>query len=206
MIAHLRGVVIELGPSYVVVECAGVGYRVNVSVASLAAVGAVGSKTALRIHTQFSAQDGSMSLYGFSSLEEKQDFDLLLGVKGVSAAKALPILSGASPEKVAQLIAEGRVSELRSFKGVGKKTAETLVFELQEKCETLIMTWGASGTPVRALGSRKVRVPALEEVSSALLALGWRPAEVDSAVDQLDVVESSTLESLLRQALQTMPR
>ena len=101
------------------------------------------------------------------------------------------------------------------IKGIGKKTAELLVVELHEKCELLVLTWNAAGgvrpaasiyppaTPARAkLG----RHPMLDEVASALVGMGWRPAEADSAVADLAVEDGASIESLLRQALRKMPR
>jgi Holliday junction DNA helicase RuvA len=107
------------------------------------------------------------------------------------------------------MIAEEEVAGLTKLKGVGKKTADMLVVELHEKCAQLLMTWGASGTTPRPRGApvaRRVRPPVLDEVASALVQLGWRSNEADNAVAELVVEEGATLESLLRQALRSMPR
>jgi Holliday junction DNA helicase RuvA len=101
---------------------------------------------------------------------------------------------------------------LTRIKGVGKKTAELIVVELREKCEMLLLTWNAEGgiravaAPAGSAPSRPLRHPMLEEVASALAQMGWRSAEADKVVAELDVGAGATLEGLLRQALRAMPR
>jgi Holliday junction DNA helicase RuvA len=113
---------------------------------------------------------------------------------------------------VARLVAEGDVTGLTKIKGVGKKTAERLVLELREKCELLLLSWKASGAgPVlrpsaAPAGARRARPPLIDEVATALVQMGWRPAEADKAVADLVVDDGATLESLLRLALRAMPR
>jgi len=104
---------------------------------------------------------------------------------------------------------------LTRIKGIGKKTAELLVVELREKCEAMLLSWNAEGgvRPValpagapRPKPARGGGHPMLADVVSALITMGWRPAEAEQAVTDLAVGEDATLESLLRQALRNMPR
>jgi len=109
------------------------------------------------------------------------------------------------------LIAREDVAGLTRIKGIGKKTAELLVVELREKCEQLVLSWTADGNQ-RAVAMHagtiksRPRHPMLGEVMSALVGMGWRPAEAEQAVSELAVEEGATFETLLRHALRSMPR
>ena len=206
MIGHLRGTLIDRAASLVTVECGGVGYEVYASSQTLALLGPLESSVSLRVYTHYT--DNKISLYGFASAEERALFDLLITVKNVGPSSAIKILSaGAGPEEIAAMIVSEELGALKNIKGVGKKTAELLVVELRDKCEGLLLTWGASGRSVAPPRSpRPERTPLLEEVASALVQLGWRPAEVDKAVANLPAESGIALEDLLREALRSMPR
>lgn len=203
MIGHLRGTVLDRGAGVVIVDCGGVGYEVHASAHTLASVGPVGEPVALRIYTHFS--DSKLTLYGFSSAEERALFDLLITVKNVGPSSAIKILStAAGPVEIARMICSEELGSLKSIRGVGKKTAELLVVELRDKCEGLLMTWGADGAPVAPPAPQSSRPPILDEVATALVQLGWKPVEADKVVATLP--PAGDLEGLLRQALQAMPR
>ena len=214
MIGHLRGTVLERDGQTLIVDVGGVGYQVTLSTHSWGDVGADGSPIALRIHSHWLANGGGVTLYGFTSARERELFDLLITVKNVGPASAVKILStGAAPAEIARLIADGQVRALQALRGVGKKTAELLVVELRDRCTDLLLSWnagveprGAGAAPAAASSSRHVRPPMVEDVASALLQLGWRPAEVDKVVSTLAPEPEQTLEGLLRQALRAMPR
>ena len=209
MIARLEGTLIRDG-EHVVVDCNGVGYEVSVSAYTLAALPAHGERVTLRVYTQL--RENALALFGFIDAHERDLFDLLITVKNVGPSTAIAILSGASPRDIAALIAREDVPGLTKVKGIGKKTAEMLVVELREKCELLAMTWNANGmrpiaAPAGTVRTAKVgRHPLLAEVMSALVAMGWRPIEAEACVAELSVDEGSTIESLLRHALRSMPR
>lgn len=212
MIARLRGIVVERGADGVIVECAGVGYDVTVSLATLAALPEPGAEVVLLVFTH--AQENKIALYGFATGEERALFDRLITVKNVGPSTAIGILSGvASARDLARLIAAGDVAALTRIRGVGKKTADLLVVELREKCEWLLATWGASGTGAAATGpppparrGSPSRSPMLDDVVLALVGLGWRQAEVDKVVGRLEIPTGATVETLLRDALRAMPR
>jgi Holliday junction DNA helicase RuvA len=212
MIGRLRGVLAEQDDTCILVECAGVGYEVFVSTHTLISLPATGEEVTLRVFTHM--MENKITLYGFGSALERDLFDLLITVKKVGPASAVGILSGgAGPIEIAQLIAEGSVGQLIKLRGVGKKTAEMLVVELREKCEDLLTRSGASARivsatqkPVGKPASKPDRPPILDDVAAALVQLGWRPAEADKVVADLEVNDKSTLESLIRKALRSMPR
>lgn len=208
MIARLEGVLIERDPPHVVIDCGGVGYDVICSNYTLAGLPADGERVTLRVFTH--ATENKLALFGFGDVQERALFDLLITVKNVGPTTAIAILSGSSPRDIAQLIAAEDVAGLTKIRGVGKKTAELLVVELHEKCAQLAVSWDASGglRPVAMAAPRgkPKRHPMLEEVSLALVGLGWRPAEAEQVVGTLAVPPDATTEQLLRQALRSMPR
>jgi Holliday junction DNA helicase RuvA len=209
VIGRLRGTIVERGADWVVIDCGGVGYEVNVTLGTLMALPPEG-EVVLRVFTH--AQENKIALYGFVSPEERELFDHLITVKNVGPSTAASILSGApSVMSLVQAIAKGDAAGLTRIKGVGKKTADLLVVELKEKCEWLLANWRATGqgeTPLAPMtsSSRPRRSPLLEDVASALVGLGWRAAEVDKVVARLEVSDQATVESLLRDALRAMPR
>ncbi|MBS1118338.1 MAG: Holliday junction helicase RuvA [Deltaproteobacteria bacterium] len=212
MIARLEGTLVRDGEQ-VIVDCRGVGYEVICSAYTLAALPKDGEHVVLRVYTQM--RETAIALYGFVDQAERALFDLLITVKNVGPSTAVGILSGSSPRDIASLIARQDVPGLTRIKGIGKKTAELLVVELHEKCEILVLGWNAQGDvrPVALpTGARKPgsggRHPVLDEVASALIGMGWRPAEADAAVGDLafDPAGDVTIENLLRQALRKMPR
>lgn len=210
MIGRLRGMLVFREGTHVIVECGGVGYEVICSGFTLGGLPALDEEVTLRVFTH--AQENKVTLYGFLTPAERQLFDLLITVKNVGPSTAIGILSGgADPRGIAELIAREDTAGLTRIKGVGKKTAEMLVVELHEKCEMLLLSWSASGEP-RLVGmpaaSRKIAVrhPMLDEVLAALVGMGWKPVQAEAAITDLAVGPGITLETLLRQALRSMPR
>jgi Holliday junction DNA helicase RuvA len=210
VIARLDGVLVDRDGTHVVIDCNGVGYDVICSLFTLAALPALNERVVLRVFTH--AQENKIALYGFYDAGERQLFDLLITVKNVGPSTAISILSGSSPRDIGALIAREDVGGLTRIKGIGKKTAELLVVELREKCELLMMTWSADGSPRAAATSagaaraKPGRHRLLDEVAAALVAMGWRPAEADAVLAELAVAPEATVESVLRAALRAMPR
>ncbi len=211
MIGRLRGEVASRSGTRVIVDVGGVGYEVACSGWTLASLPPIGEPVTLLVFTQ--ARESEIVLYGFLEASERAMFDLLITVKNVGPSTAIGILSGgAAPRNITELIARGDVAGLTRIKGVGKKTAELIVVELREKCEMLLLTWNAEGgirtvaAPAGSMPMRPSRHPMLDEVASALAQMGWRSAEADKVVAELDVGAGATLEGLLRQALRAMPR
>jgi Holliday junction DNA helicase RuvA len=212
MIARLEGTLARDG-EHVIVDCGGVGYEVTCSAFTLAALPASGERVSLRVFTQ--VRETEIALFGFIDEQERQLFDRLITVKNVGPSTAIAILSGSSPRDIAALIAREDVVGLTRIKGIGKKTAELLVVELREKCELLVLAWNAEGgvRPVavpagaaRGKAGSHHRHPLLGEVMAALVNMGWRPAEAEQAVSDLAVGDDASIETLLRQALRSMPR
>ena len=131
MIAYIKGEIAEKYNGKLVVECGGVGYSMLASTATLETVGPIGAEA--KIHTIMQVREDDISLIGFSSLEEKNLFEMLVSINGVGAKVALGILSGMKLTDLIVAIASGDTHALSRIKGLGKKTAERIVLELQDK-------------------------------------------------------------------------
>jgi Holliday junction DNA helicase RuvA len=131
MIASVTGTVGARRPDHVVVECGGVGYRVNVSAQTLRRVPAVGGEARLLSHL-IMREDG-LHLYGFATEEERELFLNLISVAGVGPKMAVAVLSGSSAGELRKALAAGDAKRFQIVPGVGKKTAERIIVELREK-------------------------------------------------------------------------
>ncbi len=182
MIAHLRGKLLAKHPNQAIVEAAGVGYDVTISVPTFSALPGLGGEVALFIHTH--VREDMLALYGFLQTADKVLFEKLLSVSGIGPKLAITILSG-MPE-TSQLVGSirgGDVARLTRIPGIGKKTAERMVLELRDKLAPagVIELPRVSSTPVR------------EDVLSALLNLGYKQADVEKTL--ASVVSSGKPES-----------
>ncbi len=131
MIASVRGEVLVRRPDHVVIESAGVGYRLSVSAETLKSVPARGKQATLQ--AELVARDDSLSLYGFASEEERDLFLHLTSVAGIGPKVAIAILSDGAPRELLRAIAAGDAKRFQAAPGVGKRTSERLIVELREK-------------------------------------------------------------------------
>lgn len=168
MIAYLRGMVREKSVDSVIVEVHGVGYRVSVSLTTLADLPPEGATAELRIHTH--VREDALQLFGFATSDEEQLFRHLTTVSGVGPKLALTILSGMQPSELATALAQGEVARLTKISGVGKKTAERMVVELADKLKVSNLL---SRQPAKAQRG--------DDLVSALLNLGYRQADAERA-------------------------
>ena len=135
MIASVRGTVTVRRPDHVVVECAGVGYRLAVSAQTLHRVPPAGKEALL--HTHLVLRDDGMHLYGFASEEERELFLMLIGVQGVGPKVALAVLSGGTTRELLNAMATGDSARFQAVPGIGKRTADRIIVELREKVTTV---------------------------------------------------------------------
>jgi Holliday junction DNA helicase RuvA len=131
VIALVRGAVAVRRPDHVVVETAGVGYRLAVSAETLRKVPAVGRTVTL--HSHLIVRDDALALYGFATEDERDLFLALIGVQSVGPKVALAVLSGGSPRELVTALANGDVARLQSVPGIGKRTAERIIVVLRDK-------------------------------------------------------------------------
>lgn len=187
MIAHVRGAVESIGKDSVIVDVGNLGLRVYVTAAAResATVGRL-----IDLFTHLHIRDTDWTLYGFPTQEELSLFELLLGVSGIGPRVALSVLSAASPDQLRTAIAHGQTDVLTRVPGVGKKTADAIVFHLKDKVG--VATRGAEIAYLSDVDT---------EVIAALTGLGYSIAEAQAAIASLPRDGSTDVEERIRQAL-----
>lgn len=191
MIASVRGDVLVRRPDHVVIESAGVGYRLTVSAETLKAVPASGKQTML--HAHLVARDDSIQLFGFASEEERDLFCNLTSVSGVGPKVAVAILSGGSPRELLRAIAAGDSKRFQAVPGIGKRTSERVIVELREKVAGEL----EQGVPAIASGTDD---DPRSLARDGLMHLGYTLAEAEGL---LEAAEGETPEDLIGAALRS---
>jgi Holliday junction DNA helicase RuvA len=199
MIASLRGLLTTFAADHAVIDVNGVGYLVFASTRTIAALGAVGDEVLL--HTQMQVSEDDIRLIGFAASEERDWFRLLISVQGVGAKVALAILSAFSADELHRAVASGDQAMVARSQGVGPKLALRIVNELKDKVGGIALGAGGPAAPIPP-GS-----PAADAVS-ALLNLGFRPAEASAAVGkaEAELGAGASLDALVRAALKKAAR
>ncbi len=194
MFEYIKGPIADLTPAYVVIDCAGVGYYVNISLQTYS--GLDGKKDALVYLHQVIREDAHL-LFGFASKEERELFRLLISVSGVGANTARVILSSMSAAEIQKVIMQGDINALKQIKGIGLKTAQRIIIDLKDK---------VSG---KDLGSAQLFTSLnntiRQEALSALVMLGFNKSAVEKVLDPLQKAEGSqSVEGLIKLALKQL--
>ncbi len=179
MIAYLKGKIAQLEPTYVVVDCQGVGYLSRIS---LSTYSALQGKQDAKIYTYLQVREDAHILYGFAEPGEQQLFEQLISVSGVGGNTALMVLSSMSSGELVQAIRMGDEASLKRVKGIGGKTAGRIVLELKDKIklEGTSLSEGGSGASSPGLDPlRQLR----QEALTALQTLGFPPKTVEKKID-----------------------
>ena len=194
MIAHLKGRLESTGIDHAVIDVGGIGYLVGASSRTLAAVGPVGE--AATLFTEMLVSEDSIRLVGFASATERDWFRLLTGVQGVGSRVALAILSTLEPVDLARAVGAQDKAMVARANGVGPKLAERIVRELKDRVGAIPAGSGVGGAMVAPAG-------AAADAVSALLNLGFRPADASAAVAAADeeLGGAASLDALVRLAL-----
>jgi holliday junction DNA helicase RuvA len=197
MIARLRGLLDSFGSDHAVIDVQGVGYLVAASTRTLSQLGAIGEEVVLHIEMQVS--DDAIRLIGFATAEERDWFRLLTSVQGVGSRVALAILSALSGDELHRAIAGGDKAMVARAQGVGPKLAQRIVNELKDKAGGVVL---GAVTPAVPAGSHSA------DAVSALINLGFRPAEASSAVAkaEAELGPEASLDALVRVALKKAAR
>ncbi len=190
MIASLSGRLRQKSTSGAVIECAGVGYGVAMSLTSLSELGAEGEDVEVLVHTHV-AQD-SLRLYGFTRASERQTFEVLIGTTGVGPKLALAILSAVSAEELSEIVSCGDKLALTRIPGVGGKKAERLLLELKGRLPEVAASADAGSASV------------LADVVSALVNLGFslEVADKSARAALAKNPDEESIATLVRAALQ----
>ena len=195
MIASIEGVLRDRLADGAIIDVHGVGYRVLMPAPAIAALPATG-KT-IRVHTHLHVREDAMTLFGFDTVEQRDLFEVLLGVAGIGPKGALAVLGVYSPDAFRKALVTEDLDALTLIPGVGKKTAARMILELREKLALPDLEVIPGGTA----GRRAVLV----EVKGALLNLGYSAAEARGALERLPELEDDTpVEDLLKLALKEL--
>lgn len=198
MIALLTGQIAYKSPDHVILDVHGVGYRVMIPFSTYYELPEEGPAT-LHIHT--SVREDAIQLYGFRTRTEKSFFQLLISVSGIGPKLARDILSNIQPPQLAAALVQGDLHKLSAIPGIGKKTAERLVLELKEKAGKLDTGLVSAG---ESAGRSIPESTVLDDVSSALMNLGYKDQQVRKVLSELDCAASASVEEVLKQALKIL--
>ena len=195
MITHIEGRLLEKNPTYAIIDCNGVGYYLNITVNTYSKIGSE-EKCKLLTHVIVSQMDNSQNMYGFFDEQERSAFRHLISVSGVGASTAKMVLSALSPGEVQQAIASGNVSVFRSIKGIGEKTAQRIIIDLNGKLSAL-----TSGEGLGMRAHNKIR----DEALRALLTLGFVKNLSEKAVDKaLSAKPDLSVDQVVKEALKNL--
>jgi len=189
MIASLHGTIESLGSDWAIINVNGIGLQVYMPTSTLSTLGTIGKEVHLNTHVVL--REDSITLYGFTSTEELELFQTLIGVSGLGPRLALAMLSTMSVEQVTMAIATGNVDLLTVIPGIGKKMAERLVLELKDNIGA-----GLIATPAAQLAQENT------DVLAALTSLGYSVSEASRAVTTLPASLKLSLEEKVKLALQ----
>jgi len=186
MIHSVRGRVLARRPGEVVIESAGVGYRLGVSAVTLEDMPRDGEAL---LHSHLVMRDDGIHLYGFSTETERELFLMLIGVQGVGPKVAQAVLSGGPPRELLSAIATGDAARFQAVPGIGKRTAERIIVELRDK---------VAGAVADEIVIKRASDDPRSLAREALLGLGYTPPEADSMLDGTD---GDSPEELIAEAL-----
>ena len=198
MFYYVNGTVAHMAPYLAVIDCGGVGYACRTTNNTLAQLK---KGETVRLYTYLNVREDAMELYGFFTENERNCFQLLIGVSGVGPKAALSILSSSTPETLAMSIITGDEKALTVAPGIGKKIAQRVILELKDKlAKGQIAPGGESygGTGVTVIPENKS-----SEAAAALAVLGYSQAEIGMALKGIDL-EALRLEDIIKQALKKM--
>lgn len=198
MIALLTGLIVYKSIDHVILDVGGVGYRLFIPLSSFYSLPEQGTARFF-VHTH--VREDALLLYGFSTAEEKELFQLLLSVSGVGPKLAINILSHIPAAGLQEALADGDSKRLATLPGIGKKTAERLVLELKDKVGKLSMP----AKPKTAGGVGK-STASLDDALSALVNLGYKEIQARKALESLEFPPGAPLEQILKGALKLLSK
>ena len=194
MITQLQGKLVEKNPTNVVIDCNGVGYFVNISLNTYAALP---EGEAIKLYTYLQIKEDAHTLYGFLTKAEREVFVLLISVSGVGAGTARTMLSSLTAAQVRNAIVNGEVATIQSVKGIGTKTAQRVVLDLKDK---MLKLQDFADAPISGVSTHK------EEALAALEVLGFVRKQAEKVVDKIvqAAPEALSVEDIIKQALKSL--
>jgi len=193
MIHHLKGKLVEKNPTYVIIECGGVGYFVNISLHTFSKLNDAEN---ISLFTHFQVKEDSHTLFGFSEKSEREIFRLLLSVSGIGSSTARTMLSSLSPAQIRDAIASGDVPTIQSIKGIGAKTAQRVILDLKDK---VLKVYDIDEVSLSSNNTNK------DEALSALEVLGFVRRQAEKVIDKI-IAQDPTLsvENIIKLALKNL--
>ncbi len=193
MITQIRGRLVEKNPTYVVVDCSGVGYLLHISLQTFSALP---EDENVRLFSHLSVREDAHTLYGFMTKTEREVFKLLISVSGVGPSIARTMLSSMSSEEVQNAIASDNVALIQSVKGIGAKTAQRVIVDLKDK---ILKTFDIDELSLNINNTSK------EEALSALEVLGFNRKQSEKTIANiLKDSPNETVELLIKKALKNL--
>ena len=190
MITQIKGRLIEKTPTYLVIDCNGIGYEVNISLNTFSSIS---SEENIQLFTHLQIREDAHILYGFFTVVERTVFRLLISISGIGTSTARTMLSSLTPNEIQQAIIADDVPKIQGIKGIGLKTAQRVIIELKDKIKSL---HGIEEIPTAKSNTIK------EETLSALEVLGYSRKSSEKVVDNLIHGNPSiTIEDLIKGAL-----
>lgn len=197
MYAYIKGELTYHSPTYVIIEANGVGYEVNIS---LNTYDQLPTSQACRLYTYLAVREDAQVLYGFADTAEKHLFTHLINVSGIGPNSARMILSYTTPSQLKQAIIDGNLSLLKAIKGVGPKSGQRIIVELQD---VLKNEAGEGGEPVSPAGSANADY---QQAREGLIMLGFKQAEAEKALSKVmqEQETNESTEALIKSALKIL--
>lgn len=193
MITHIQGKLVEKNPTDVVIDCNGVGYVINIS---LHTYSQIPDNEHLKLYTHLQIKEDAHTLYGFSSLMEREIFRLLISVSGIGANIARTMLSSLTPTQIKEAIAKEDVVLIQSIKGIGAKTAQRVIIDLKDK---VLKIYDMNEVSVSKDNTNK------NEALSALEVLGFVKKQAERVVDKILISQpDANVETIIKQALKNL--
>ena len=206
MFAYIRGKLAHKEPTFAIIDVQGVGYEIRIS---LNTFNAIGSSEACMLHTYLYVKEDAQLLFGFAEPNEKKLFLDLLSISGVGPSLGLTILSSMDPEEIKAAIVQNDIKTIQRIKGIGAKTAQRIVLELQDRIKKEMVSSGGVPEKIRGLNSTSYNT-LKSEALSALVTLGisrtMAEKSIDKAISEWQKRNESTelrLEDLIKLALKT---
>ncbi|RNC91861.1 MAG: Holliday junction branch migration protein RuvA [Allomuricauda sp.] len=193
MITHLKGKLVEKNPTYVIVECAGVGYFLNISLHTFSLLQ---DEENIQLYTHLQVREDSHTLFGFAERTEREIFRLLISVSGIGSSTARTMLSSMTPDQVRDAIAGADVVSIQAIKGIGAKTAQRVILDLKDK---VLKVYDMGEVSTQSNNTTK------EEALSALEVLGFNRRQSERVVEKvINQDPSLSVEDIIKKALNNL--
>lgn len=201
MIEQITGKIIQKSPAFCVIDCSGIGIGLNISLNTFQRIKSSALNSQVSLFTHLHVREDILQLYGFSEVEEKEFFRMLISVSGIGPRLALTLLSGPTTKDIKDAISREDVAILTRVPGIGRKTAQRLILELKEKMAT---DREVKGLPPVAAASDQLHEK-LNEAMQALIQLGYKQEDAHHALSRLTekISDEISVEEIIKMALKS---